>query len=371
MCFPFLLFGVIRFMRKNLFKWHSVSALIALVPLIVIAVTGSILVFKVEIDSLLMPSHMNVNVEPSATRQPLQDLVKNIEQSHPNHVLGTWELFDDKQRTDAAYIISKDKGEWFKVYLNQYTNQVLSKPVGLTHDITDWLVSLHYTFLLGMTGTVLGFVFAIILLFLGISGIILHRQFWKKLFTLRWQAARRIFYSDVHKFIGITASPVILILAFTGGYWNMAEVLHEVEEHSEGHVMVKQAIYNQRLPLESIMASTSDKLAGFKTSYITFPYEDDLHISFYGELPDTSFLTSQYASVITYNRDDGNWMSTYDIRTASTFAVVVDSFRRLHFGNFGGLTSKIIWCVLGLSPLWLSLTGLYFYLFRQKKFRAK
>jgi len=355
-------------MRKTVFKWHSVSALLALIPLMLIAVTGSILVFKVEIDNLLMPQNMLVEANQNTQRKSLDVLIKTVDSSFPQHLLGTWELFDNKERSDAAYLIEKSSGEWFKVYLNQYTGEVLSQPVTLTSDITDWLVSLHYTFLLGFSGTVLGFVFAVILLFLAISGIILHRQFWKKLFTLRFSAARRVLYSDVHKFIGIQSSPVLLVLAITGGYWNAAEALHELEEHIDTeHVIFQQNQFSENLSFQKMLNETPKHIGGFEATYFSFPYEENKHITFYGEVPIGNPLISQYASVITFDRNTGQKLSQYDIRQAATFNVVLDTFRRLHFGNFAGLTSKIIWCVLGLSPLWLAITGLYFYLSRTRK----
>ena len=51
-------------MRKTLFKIHSWIALIAIIPLIVISITGSVLVFKSEIDGLLMPeSHFVISTQ--------------------------------------------------------------------------------------------------------------------------------------------------------------------------------------------------------------------------------------------------------------------------------------------------------------------
>ena len=47
--------------------------------------------------------------------------------------------------------------------------------------------------------------------------------------------------------------------------------------------------------------------------------------------------------------------------------VIDDSFRKLHFGYFLGLPSKILWCILGLSPVILACTGLYLYWFRRRK----
>ena len=359
-------------MRKKLFKWHSISALVALIPMIIIAITGSILVFKVEIDTWLMPEYMSVNVETAHSRLDLNTLIKQVTTTHSDYLMGSWELFDDKYRADTAYIIKKETGDWYKLYLDQYTGELLSTPVSVTHDITDWLLSLHYTFLLDFTGTVLGSVFAIILLFLGISGIILYRQFWKKLFTLRFKAAKRIFYSDVHKFIGITSSPVLIILAITGGYFNISAVVHEVSEHIEPHPLMTKSLYSNELDFQFLMDKSKQDILGYKPTYFIFPFEPDLHITFFGEVPSDNPLTSEYASTVTYDRTTGNLMSAYDIRKAPLINVVVDTFRKLHFGYFAGLPSKIVWCVLGLSPFWLALTGLYFYWFRvRKKSRRK
>jgi len=354
-------------MRKKLFKWHSLSALIALIPLMVIAVTGSILVFKVEIDTWLMPNQMQVTVDKNQTRLNLNILVNNVEKAHPDFLMGSWELFDDKVRADTAYLIKKQTGHWYKLYLNQYSGELLSKPVTVTHDFTDWLLSLHYTFLLDFTGTVLGSIFAIILLFLGISGIVLHRRFWKKLFTLRFSAARRVFYSDVHKLLGIISSPILLILAFTGGYYNISAVVHEVSEHIEAQPLLTKPLYNQHLDLQMLLDNTNKDIEGYRATYFTFPFEPELHVTFYGEVPSSNPLASEYGSMITYDRQTGEKMLAYDIRSASNINVVVDTFRKLHFGYFAGLPSKVIWCLLGLTPLFLSLTGLYFYLFRTRR----
>lgn len=354
-------------MRKQLFKWHSVSALIALIPLIVISVTGSILVFKVEIDSWLMPEHMVVEQHSVISRVNFDTLIDKVEEEYAGFVLGSWELFDNNKRADAAYLIDKADGQWHKMYINQYTGKLLSTPVHVTHDITDWLLSLHYTFLLGFVGTTLGFVFSIILLFLGISGLILHRQFWKKLFTLRLSAAKRIFFSDLHKFIGVMSSPVILILAITGGYWNASEMLHEAEHHIEDETHLTTKVYNDKLQFQQLLEQSKQTISDYQPTYMTFPFEADLPIVFYGDVPNKNLLSSEYSSTVTFDKQTGELVAKYDIREAGGFWYYIDMFRKLNFGYFAGLPSKVIWCVLGLSPLWLALTGLYFYLFRKKK----
>ena len=60
-------------------------------------------------------------------------------------------------------------------------------------------------------------------------------------------------------------------------------------------------------------------------------------------------------------------MANWDIREAGAGWQVIDSFRKLHFGYFAGLISKVLWCIVGLSPVWLAGTGFYLWLTRRKR----
>ena len=354
-------------MRKKLYKWHSVGALFAMLPLLIISLTGSILVFKVELDTLLMPDKMQVVSTSPNERLSLDVLMAKVKFAYPNYEIGSWEIFDDKSRTDTAYLIKHNTTDWSKLYLNQYNGELLSAPVGTSDDLTDWLLDLHYKLLLETNGMFLGAIVSLLLLFLGISGVILYRKFWINFFTLRFKLARRIFFSDLHKMIGISSAPVILILAFTGAYWNISLVIHEVSEHIvEEPYLIDKPLYNQALSIQQLLDSNKDTIKDFEATYLLMPFEPAMDIMFYGKVNSSNPLNSNYSSTITYDKNSGKMTHSEDVRLASAVHVTVDSFRKLHFGHFGGLTSKIIWCVLGLSPLILAFTGLYLYLYKNR-----
>ncbi len=365
-------------MRKKLYKWHSIGALFAMLPLLLISLTGSILVFKVELDTLLMPDKMQVTSNNSATdvtraseRMSLDVLMAKVKSTYPEHEIGSWEIFDDKSRTDAAYLIKHHTTQWSKIYVNQYTGELLSSPVGLSDDLTDWLLDLHYKLLLETNGMFLGAIVSILLLFLGISGIVLYRKFWVNFFTLRFKLARRIFFSDLHKMIGISSSPVIIILAFTGAWWNVSEVIHEVSEHIiEEPYLMEKPLHNQDLSIQSLLDRNKETIQDFEATYLLMPYEPEMNILFYGKVDSSNPLNSDYSSTITYDKNSGKMIDYLDVRTASNAHVSVDSFRKLHFGHFAGLPSKIIWCILGLSPSILAFTGLYLYLYKNRNRKA-
>ncbi|MBO7927260.1 PepSY domain-containing protein [Pseudoalteromonas sp. K222D] len=360
-------------MRKTLFKIHSWVALIAIIPLIVISITGSVLVFKSEIDGLLMPnSHFVVKALPE--RLPIDKLIAKTERTYPNYIVASWEIFND-DTADRVYLIKRGTEQWAKLHLNQYTGDILSEPVGTSHYFTDWFLELHYTFLLndfknlpGQTGTVLGFFFAVFLLVLGISGLIIYRKFWRRLFSVRWRATLQIVLSDIHKMTGVLGSPIIIILAITGGYFNWAVWYHEVIEHAqEEHYVLTNPLYSHDTSLQQILDDSKKQISTFNGTFLVLPLEPDENITLFGEVSTTNPLASEYANTITYSKLTGEHMANWDIREVGIGWQVIDSFRKLHFGYFAGLVSKVLWAVIGLSPVWLAGTGFYLWLTRRAR----
>jgi len=372
-------------MRKQLFKWHSSLAMFALIPIFIVCVTGSILVFKVELDTWLRPHHMlvaepkpqsqsvNTRGSDNATsiktdaRVPLDTLMDNVSGANPDYLLAGWELFYGQERTDTAYVIKRDTDTWYKIYIDQYSGELLSKPQDMHHYLTDWLLELHYAFLLGFSGTIMGVFIALIMFFLGVSGIILYRKFWAKLFTLRWHAARRILFSDIHKMIGILASPIFLLIVFTGGYWNISILYHELSEHGldEEHHVMSQIMHNDAISFTQLRVDSQQQIKSFTPTYLAIPNEDDMDIIFFGEVHTNNPLLSQYGSMVVYDHATGELKTKYDIRTGGLLQKFDDSTRKLHFGYFAGIWSKIVWCLIGLAPVILMLTGTLMFIIRR------
>ncbi|MDX1692626.1 MAG: PepSY-associated TM helix domain-containing protein [Ketobacteraceae bacterium] len=358
-------------MNKWFFRWHSRLAMFAFLPLLVICVTGSALVFKHELDTLVMAEKVRVPAS-GQHRLSLDTLADGVNERLPAHEIVGWALFRDQGRADLLYVIPHNSDQWHYILLNQYTGELLSAPVSLTDHFTDWLLSLHYTFLLGEAGIAVTTLYAFLLCFLGISGLYLHRRFWKNFFTLRRNARTVVYYSDLHKMAGVVASPVLLILGITGGYWNIQHLWSEYQEHADGkaHHQMVDRLYNDRLSLQAMRERSSEHLSPFVATYISFPYEPGKQFRFFGDVGDPNPLMSQYASGVTFDAHNGEFISAFDIREAGLGMRVLDSFRRLHFGDFAGTTSRIVWTVIGLLPLVLAFTGVSLWWLRHRKKRT-
>lgn len=355
--------------NKWLFKIHSWSALVVCLPLLLICVTGSILVFKHEIDSLLM--HDKVRVGPAKERQSLDTLLDKTHALYPDYEAVGWVLFEDPARADLIYLMQHGSSDWTYILMDQYRGELLAPVVSTTHYLTDWILELHFTLLLDDAGLLISGLIAITLCLLGITGIWMHRHFWRNLFTLRRKARLVLYFSDLHKMVGIYASPILLVLGFTGAYWNIEHFIHEVEEHAGGaeHYKMERRLYNDELSLQALHDQSERAIDGFDATYITLPWEPGVDITFFGKVDSGNPLLSQYASSVSFDPQSGEQKAMSDIRAAGLGTKTLDSFRRLHFGDFAGLPSRILWSIAGLMPLILAITGLTLWVKRRPQRR--
>jgi len=357
-------------MNKLLFKLHRWAALAAFAPLLVICLSGSILVFKHEIDALLMHDTVRV-VANTEGRRSLDALFSQVTAALPGHEVTGWAWFDDRERADVVYVIAHGASEWQYILLDPYRGTLLSPVLDSDSNVTDWLLSLHYTLLADGIGMLISGAFSVLLCLLGITGLWLYRHFWKRLFTLRWHARRVVAFSDLHKLVGTLASPVLLILGFTGAWWNLEHGAMEVAEHwqEDDHPVVRGPLFSRDISLNRLLRDSHQAIAGFEATYLRLPWEPGIPIAVFGRVPTGNPLSSDYSSVVTFDAITGRRIDSSDIRTAGPVTRFEDTFRELHFGTFGGLLTRALWSVLGSAPAILTLTGLWLWWFRRSKVR--
>ncbi|TQV84721.1 PepSY domain-containing protein [Exilibacterium tricleocarpae] len=345
-------------MNKTLVKVHTWLALVLAVPLLLICLTGSLLVFKHEIDALLIADR--VAVDAAGERRSLDNLLEAVNARFDRYEVVGWTLFADPQRADVVFLMARGSQAWSYTFLNPYSGAVLADAYPLGHYLTDWLLDLHATLLLDHAGLLLASLVSTVLCLLGISGLVIYRKFWKRFFTLRWNSRMTVFFTDLHKMVGVVFTPVFLLVGITGAYWNIVHFVHEEFEHTAAHAsfVMAERMYSDTVSLETLSARAAARIDGFVPRYISFPHEPDGPMTFFGQVPTGNILLSQYASYVTFSPFKGELLSAADIRDAGLWTKTVDSFRHLHFGTFGGLFTRILWCLAGLAPLVLAITGI-------------
>lgn len=354
-------------MRKRLWQLHSWFGLIAGLGLLVIGLTGSLLVFRDQVEALFSPALIRV-ARPDAPRLPLDTLLAHAQAQLPDHEITGWTLREPAERdyADFLYVIGHGSDQWQVATLDPTTGRVLATPRAYTATLTGWLLALHYEFLADHVGLAVAGLFAGLLCALGITGVWLYRDFWKNVFTLRWGRGARILFSDLHKFTGITTVAFNLLLGFTGAYWNLTHVIGEAINGEPPQPKMERRLYPASLSLDALVADAEQRLPGFTPHFISLPSAPALGITLWGAVEPRSPLRSAYGSTVGYDATTLAHTTTSDLRSASIWTQVLDSFHPLHFGTFGGLPVKILWCLGGLAPGVLAVSGFFIWRLRHR-----
>lgn len=354
-------------MRKRLWQIHSWLGLFAGLGLLVIGLSGSLLVFREELESLFNPSLARVEPTP-AGRLSLDALLQNAQRQLPDHEITGWLVqYDSPRSADVLYVIQRGHNEWLLATLDQYTGRLLASPRLGTTTFTGWMLDLHYTFFADNVGLVIVALLGVALCLLGITGVWIYREFWKHIFTLRWKRGARILFSDLHKFVGITSAAFNLVLGFTGAYWNIAHVVGHMIYGDPPQATISERLYSDSLSLDALTADAAQRLPGYRANFISLPSDPKTPtITFYGAFEPRGVMRGPYSSTVGYDAKTLAHQSSVDVRASGVWAQIYDAFTPLHFGTFGGFFVKILWCVGGLTPGILGVTGFLIWRSRRK-----
>ena len=357
-------------MRKLFWRVHSIVGLWAGIGLCVIGLTGSVLVFHEEIDALLSPEQ--TRVEPTAEgRRSLNELVAAVENEVPGHAVTGWSMNrDDPSAADGVFVMPFGTREWKYITVDPYRAEVLSAPHLKESTLYGWLLDLHMAFFLKDVGLAITGLLGVALCFLGISGLYLYRRFWKSLFRLRWRASFRMISGDFHRLVGVWSVGFNLLLGFTGAYWNLSHVVEDLiapHEDPADEVLFHEKLFPSDLDVAAFPERARDHLAGFETNYISFPWAPGGVFTLWGRHEDAAWFRSPYGSQVAFDSAAGDFLSVHDLTQDGLWKQAEDAFEPLHFGNFGGLTSKVFWSIAGLAPGLLCVSGMSIWWQRRRR----
>lgn len=367
-------------LTKRVWQLHSWLGLICGVGLLVIGVTGSLLVFHDEIDAWRFPALHRA--QPSvAGRLPYDALWASLRRVFPNEKITGWVPARAPDRTDGIYVTRAGEEDARVFYLDPYTGEVRDRPRRTDRTFFGWLLELHFALLGGTTGMFVAGLLAVGLLVLGMSGVWLYRGFWRSFFTLRWGRGARLFFSDLHKTVGICSTGFNLILGFTGAWWNLTAVWSRwTAPAAPPSTQVGEPFdfAADRLSLDGLLARAQKELPGYQAVYLALPPERAGTVTFFGTVPTSNPLRGDYGSRLLFDATDGALRQVVDIRRGSFWEKIGDSFALLHYGTFGAVFGraadaavKLIWTLLGLSPGVLAVSGFMIWRARRPKPAAK
>lgn len=346
---------------KQLFRVHRITGLIAGLMLLLLSVTGSMLVFSDEIDHALYAKAYHVT--PQTQPRTLQQLMQDARQALP----GNPYLFFTRlpQAPDESIVLRAEYAADHKVYvfLNPYTGKILQQYSNTDH-LTGYVLYLHFTLMGGKTGATIVLITGIGLFLSILTGIFIYRNSIIKVLTFRvkleWHNRTRR-WRNLHRILGVWALLFNLLISFTGFMMEL-KVLDSRKATKAGYT---------HLPFtgeyEPLITKAQSSIPGFQVMGVRPPKKAGDPVRILGHAHEPAFF-GEYASSVFIDAG-GNIKKTVDFSKASFGDQFNACIAPLHFGNYGGISLKIIYSLLALTPGALSISG--FLIWYRRKFIIK
>ena len=305
------------FLRRALFQIHLWTGIALGLYIFVISVSGSAVVFRNE----LYEKYGRVPRDVAVGEQRLSKAALNAiaEKAYPDYAVSyVWESKKPNEATELW--LSRGNVKIEKLF-DPYTGRDMGNAIPQMIHIVKWVADLHTDLLLGKTGRIVNGWGGFVLVLVCISGFIIWWpgvKNWKRSLLINTSAGWKRINWDLHSAIGFWTLSIVFIFGITGAYLVFT--------------MPFQRVINYFAPLRV---------------YALIEPEASL-VAPMPEVQIVAVADEKEAPRARRRRPPPNY---------STGDLVVRWSSWLHFGNFAGVKTKILWIVLGLIPPFLFVTG--------------
>lgn len=363
---------------KKLFGWlHLWLGIISGIVVLIVAGTGSLLVFEEELEHTFRSSFFYVEVPANTPRQPLDNLTAYVQRENPKYRVFQIAVEPEANRS-IVYILRKGKVKEIKnqlyVAVDPYTGKIISSLPG-NKRFFSVVLQLHRYLCLGETGKVITGISCAIFTILIITGLILwwpKRNNRKQRFRVKWGASFKRLNWDLHAVFGFYVHIVLFFIAVTGLVWSYKWVNNLLYIAFDGNTKQQKIVAPTSLAventgiayLEQILTKTNERLPYEGRVTIRFAETDSLAISASKE---NSTRHDNVSDFLYFQAGTGELVKErlYDNESKGTIA------RRwiypIHTGSFYGIPTKIIALIAALVAFSLPISGFMIWMGRKKK----
>jgi len=344
-------------MRKTLVLIHRYAGLVLGLFLLVSGLTGSVIVFSKAIDSYLNPQLLVVTPQPN--RVALDAVLLQARQLVPDQKPAT--MYLPRKPGDTVEVIFQPGNT--RVYVDPHNGEVL----GSRHpndSLTGFLIDLHVHLLYGKTGeTVQGWVglSAVVLSLLGIVLWWPKAGKWRQALSIKWSAGAYRVWFDVHRVLGAIVAAFIVLTALTGSALALFDKLTEPLLIAATGKGARQPApksspgRTDRAPLDTMLASASAIFPDAEITRITLPAKPDAAVGVRMRLPGEIHQFGR--SFVWFDQYDGRVLRVDNALTANLAVKIQSWLFPLHTGVYGGLPTRWLQVLVGLSLSLLCVSG--------------
>lgn len=356
---------------KRWFRWHKWTSLICTVFLLMLCVTGLPLIFHEEIDNLLDQKEIAV-IPPGSEKLAADSLVQIAEALYPGNYARY--VYWDEERPNTITIDVADKPDApvshsHYVVLNEYTGDLLGQVNldGLMYTI----LQLHTDMFAGIPGKLFLGLMGVLFMVSIVSGVVLYGPIMRNFDfgVVRKQRSKRLKWLDTHNLLGIVVLAWMAVVGFTGVINTLSDVILGLWQ--QGQLKEMTAPYQDQPPftgkyssLDSAVSASKQAAPDMDVFIVTYPgtmFSSKHHYAVF--MHGNTALTSKLLKPVLVDAQTG---TVTDSRSMPWYVNTLFLSEPLHFGDYGGMTMKILWAVFDLLTIIVLITGLYLWLARRR-----
>lgn len=359
--------------RRWLFLAHLWCGLI-LGPVIgVVTLTGSVVVFRYELNRMTTPG--TAYVTPGPERLTVDAILGRIRDAWPADTptsIGWGEAGPDNAWN--IRLVGAD-GHRIHTYVNQYTGEITGRDD--YHDKwMQWFYDLHATLLAGDMGEFLNGFVGLATALLGLTGLVVWwpgRPHWTFGFRYGWRTHWPRQNYDIHKLVGFYTSLIVTVIALSGAYYSFPALYDSIAERVTGTKVMTGAphaatrLADRTVPLEAFIRAAETAQPGTMAVQIGLPQKagDPVTVRTKERQRDWHRIGLNY---VYFEPADGRLIRSLRFSEATPATQAVLFMYPLHFGRFGGHWNTgvyygvmVAYVLVGLAPFVLMVTGLLMY----------
>lgn len=337
------------------------------------AVSGVLLVFREEIETIVHPS---LTVAGEGPLTPVQTMLDNAKSSFPDYAVSRL-LFPEKENGAVIARLEHNQSKsLYLVALNPYSGEVI-RHGGLAQWPMECLFRVHYELLSGAPGRKVVGLFGLALLFFVGSGLIVWWPGLKRIpaklsVPLNKGADRAL--RGLHRSAGAVASLWLIIAAATGALiiWKaeLRKVLDWIGPFAEKPSPVLRDIGTwTAAPIDDLIARAKRDYGDTHLQQLRFPRSDGRIVIVFLDAPQSRRPNA--SKQIWYDVGTGDNLGHYLMGETPTANAFVDWLLPVHSGKFFGVASKALAFLGGVCLIGLSASGIWMWWSRTSTLRRR
>lgn len=356
--------------RRGLFRIHAWIGLQLGYLLFAICLTGTLAVLSAE---LLWLVHPQQRIESRADAAPQswqklswQKLQDAVAAAHP-YATVLYLHAPDGPRSPARAILAYGPQDYRGVPVDPHSYAVGENRSSF--GLQSFLRILHKQLYLvpgviGVHGTLIVGLLSLPLLVAVYTGLASVRRWWRAMRQIRRGRSARLFWSDLHRFAGLWAAIITILLALTGLWYFAETILQDARLLSEdappqrlsAAAMAQRPALLPPFDLDAAAAAAQAAWPGIELSQLALPQRADDPLVFTGQAE--AWLVRDRANRILIDPLTNTVLDVQRAEALSLWQRWIATADPLHFGTFAGLASKLVWFAAGLLLCGGILSGL-------------